>query len=237
MSASSFMPDAELETSWKLLGGHCRRRPASNYDSRHTPSRVIRILAFGELTVIKKERGALLNLTVTRAFPGERPVVERLLQLCLHDYTSHDPFAIGEDGLFEYKWTNLYWSSRHRAPYLFRFEGRLAGFAFVRGRDEGEPGDWDRQLAEFFVLRGVRRRKIGTRAALTLLRAEPVKWEFAYDVANGAAKVFWGRIAPASIRILRPIPVAPGGRFSGTHPLPLAIPYRFCTLLKRRGSG
>lgn len=154
--------------------------------------------------------GLSMNLTITRASREERPVVERLLQLCLHDYTSHDPFAIGDDALFVYNWTGLYWRSPHRHPYLFRFEELLAGFAVVREWDEDEPGGWDRQLAEFFVLGSLRRKRIGTRAALTLRQANPGRWGFSYDAANSPAKIFWGKIAAHFDPDLRPTQVRPG---------------------------
>lgn len=154
--------------------------------------------------------GLSMNLTIWRASRNERPVVERLLQLCLHDYTSHDPFAIGDDGLFIYNWTDLYWSSPHRHPFLCRVEDRLAGFALVREWDEDEPGGWDWQLAEFFVLRSLRRKGVGTQTALRLFQAKPGRWGFSYDVANTPAKVFWEKIAAYFDADLRPIPIAPG---------------------------
>jgi len=136
-----------------------------------------------------------MEISITRASLEEKPVVARLLQLCLHDYSAHDRFGIGDDGLFGYRWSDLYWSNPHRHPYLFRVEGRLAGFAFVRQREEDEPGDWRWQIAEFFILRGLRRKRIGMVAASALLRSRCGVWEFAYDLSNEPARLFWRQVA------------------------------------------
>jgi predicted acetyltransferase len=136
-----------------------------------------------------------MNLLVERASVDERDVVDRLLQLCLHDYSSHDPFPIGDDGRFDYRWRDLYWSSPRRQPYLLRLENQLAGFVLVRSPEEDELGVWNWQIAEFFVLRALRSKKVGTVAALALLRSKPGVWEVSYDITNVPARHFWASIA------------------------------------------
>ena len=149
-----------------------------------------------------------MNLSITSASVEERPVVERLLQLCLHDYSAYDRFSIGDDGAFTYRWTDLYWSSLQRTPYLMRFEGRLAGFALVR---ESEiRGDWQWQLAEFFILRARRRQGIGTEAARRILASRRGVWEIGYDVANTPARGFWASVLGAFDPAARPAPAGPG---------------------------
>ena len=121
-------------------------------------------------------------------------MIARLLQFHLHDQSAYDAFAFSDDGLFEYRWFDFYWSSALRHPYLIRVDDHIAGFAFVRERED-EPSDWQWQIAEFFILRGLRRRGIGIAAALELLRSRIGVWEFAYDMANEPAKLFWKEVA------------------------------------------
>lgn len=164
-----------------------------------------------------------MNIDVSRASVEERPIVKRLLQLCLHDYTSHYSCAIEDDGLFAYEWLEFYWSSPRRHPYLLRLENRLAGFVFVREREEDEPGEWQWQIAEFFVLRGLRGRKIGTTAALEVIRSRPGLWNIGYDTANEPARNFWTTIAKTFDPTIEPEPAGTGRarfrlRVSGSGP-------------------
>lgn len=151
-----------------------------------------------------------MSLVVTRASIEERPILDRLLQLCIHDYTSHDHFQIGDDGLFEYRWRDLYWSSPSRHPYLLRFEGKLAGFVFVRSREEDEVTEWQWQIAEFFILRALRKRKIGSMSAHAILLSRAGMWEVSYDVSNVAARRFWTSVAAVRDSTARAIPAGLG---------------------------
>jgi len=151
-----------------------------------------------------------MSLVVTRASIEERPILDRLLQLCLYDYTNHDHFQIGDDGLFEYRWRDLYWSSPRRHPYLLRFEEKLAGFVFVRSREEDEAAEWQWQIAEFFILRALRNRKIGSMSAHAVLLSRAGTWEVSYDVSNVAARRFWTSIAAVRDPAARAIPAGLG---------------------------
>ncbi|MBX3739508.1 MAG: GNAT family N-acetyltransferase [Akkermansiaceae bacterium] len=151
-----------------------------------------------------------MSLVVARASEEERPILDRLLQLYLHELASHDHSPIGDDGLFEYRWRDLYWSSPHRHPYLLRFEEKLAGFALVRSREEGEVGEWQWQIAEFFILPAFRERKIGSMSAHTLLLTRAGMWEVPYDVSNVAARRFWASVAACRDSTAKAIPAGMG---------------------------
>lgn len=151
-----------------------------------------------------------MKIELSRATLEESAIVKRLLQLCLHDYTSHEPFPIGDDGLFAYEWQEVYWNSPYRHPYLLRFENRLAGFVLVREREEDEAGDWRWQIAEFFILRALRGKGIGTTAALEVIQSRPGLWEISYDTANDPAPRFWASIVHTFDPTLKPESVGTG---------------------------
>ncbi|HWG61263.1 MAG TPA: hypothetical protein VG253_06075, partial [Streptosporangiaceae bacterium] len=69
-----------------------------------------------------------------------------------------------------------------------------AGFAFVRG----QSGD-QRIMAEFFVVRAARRRRVGHSAALQILRLHPGRWEIPFQEENAGAARFWRRVAVAAV--------------------------------------
>jgi predicted acetyltransferase len=63
------------------------------------------------------------------AAEADRPIIERLIQLYLHDMTEFNPFPIGPDGLYENGMLDRFWER----PYLIYSDGEIAGFALVIG--------------------------------------------------------------------------------------------------------
>ncbi len=150
--------------------------------------------------------------------PG-RPILERLLQLYLHDFSEHAPLGsphgeVGEDGLFVYSWLDGYWREEGRVPLLVRADGHIAGFALLN-RWSALDRPLDRSVAEFFVLRKYRRARVGTRAAGLIFRRYRGRWEVPVAGYNPQALRFWR----SAIDALGPQGVTEqmgdGGRWSG----------------------
>jgi predicted acetyltransferase len=76
-------------------------------------------------------------------------------------------------------------------PFLFRADGKLAGFALVR---QIATDPVTHEIGEFFVLRKYRRAGVGNRAACTLFDRFPGRWEVRELLANTPAQAFWRRI-------------------------------------------
>jgi predicted acetyltransferase len=126
--------------------------------------------------------------------PAEQaPILANLLQLYAHDFSEFLNVEIGTDGRFTYNPLSLYWSEAGRHPFLIWVDGKLAGFAFVKKGSaiSGNENAWD--LAEFFVLRGFRRRRIGILAAHQMWRRFSGSWEVRVMQLNLAAQRFWAR--------------------------------------------
>ncbi|MEM9355478.1 MAG: GNAT family N-acetyltransferase [Pseudomonadota bacterium] len=133
--------------------------------------------------------------SVYPASRSDRPIVERLLQLYLHDFSgfseADDPFGDTDDnGVFHYKDLETYWQQTEREPLLFQTGSHLAGFAFVNSWSASGRGT-DRAIAEFFVLRRYRRIGLGTHAATEIVRRRPAVWEIAVADYNRPALLFW----------------------------------------------
>lgn len=137
------------------------------------------------------------EIEIREAAAGERPIVERLLQLYSHDFSGFAGVGsvhgrVDAEGWFPYPWLDLYWTEEGRQALLLRVNGDLAGFVLLnRWSPSGEPVD--RAIAEFFVMRKYRRAGIGTQVAHRILRAEPGLWEIAVADYNGPALAFWRR--------------------------------------------
>ena len=130
-------------------------------------------------------------IEVDPAIREQAPILANLLELYAHDFSEIRGLNLREDGRFGYEALPLYWTEPGRYPFLIRVDGSLAGLVLVK-RGAGISGAevvWD--LAEFFVVRGCRRRGVGTHAALEVWRRFPGVWEVRVMQKNDAALRFW----------------------------------------------
>ena len=119
----------------------------------------------------------------------------------------------GDDGRFGYSTLALYWREPGRHPFLVWVEGKLAGFVLVKRGSEVSGNDtvWD--LAEFFVLRGFRRRGIGTQSAIDVWRRFPGLWEVRVMESNVPARDFWAHVISIFTgEAINPVPVKKDGK-------------------------
>ncbi len=127
----------------------------------------------------------------------DKPVLQHLLQLYLHDCSEFNRKNIDEHGLFDYPYLDYYWTEPGRYPFLVRVEGKLAGFVLVRQLelDAAEPL-W--QMAEFFILRKYRQQGIGQRVAHQVFDQFEGRWQVTQEKDNLPAQRFWKRVIEAS---------------------------------------
>lgn len=131
------------------------------------------------------------NLQVIPATAEQAPILANLIELYGHDFSEFHVLNLGEDGRFGYPSLPLYWSEPDRYPFLIRIDGQLAGLAFVKRGSEvsGNRAIWD--MAEFFIVRGCRRRGLGIQAACEVWRRFPGSWEVRVLQSNVSALHFW----------------------------------------------
>jgi predicted acetyltransferase len=122
----------------------------------------------------------------------ERPVLENLLELYLHDFSEFLAVDLGPAGRFGYPGLDRYWSDPNRAPFLIFVEERLAGFVLVT--QEVEAGDEPfHDVSEFFVSRGFRRMGVGLSIARQVWQRFPGRWQVRVMESNHPACFFWQR--------------------------------------------
>jgi predicted acetyltransferase len=129
------------------------------------------------------------------AVPREQaPVLASLFELYAHDFSEHVPLEIKPSGRFDIPIADAWWTDAGHSPFFVRSDGKLGGFALVRrgSRVSGATDVMD--VAEFFVVRGLRRKGIGERAAHALFERFPGKWEMRVRRTNVAASQFWSRV-------------------------------------------
>lgn len=153
------------------------------------------------------------SLEILSAAPEQEQALANLLELYAHDFSEFHDLEIREDGRFGYPSLRLYWSEPDRHPLVVRLDGKLAGLVLVKKGSRISANDtvWD--IAEFFILRGCRRRGVGTQVAHEVWRRFPGLWEVRVMQANIPAQQFWaGAIATFLGEEIRPVPIEHGGR-------------------------
>jgi predicted acetyltransferase len=141
------------------------------------------------------------SVEIIGAGDGDRATIANLIQLYLYDMTDEGQWPIGEDGRYEYDFLERFW----RYPYLLRVGGALAGFALVI--DEcpltGETPCWF--MAEFFVMRGYRRKGVGRQAVGQLLSRHTGRWHIAVMESHPRAEAFWTDALRGQVAEMRPM--------------------------------
>jgi predicted acetyltransferase len=136
-------------------------------------------------------------LEIIIATIDEKPIVARLVQLYLHDFSElaaiGSPYGdVDADGKFTMENFESYWCEKGRSALLFRVGGALAGFALLNSWSPSGRGT-DRSIAEYFVMRKYRRAGIGRRAAHQILGRYRGIWEINVAHYNAQAQEFWRR--------------------------------------------
>lgn len=132
-----------------------------------------------------------------------RPLLDRLDQLYIHDFSELDGEDVDESGRYPDPFLSRYWTEPDRHAFVIRADGRPAGFALVNAHSVRDtPGV--RGIAEFFVLRKYRRAGVGRRAAAAVLDRFPGPWEIAVMRENVHGQAFWratlAAYAPGAVR-------------------------------------
>ncbi len=113
------------------------------------------------------------------------------MSLYLHDLSEFtDSLAVNAEGIFTYDGFDLYFEDSALTPLFIYSDGRLAGFALIN-RPPYTPPDVDRSIHEFFILRRLRGRGVGRRAAVQLFRTYPGRYIVGQLIKNVPAIGFW----------------------------------------------
>ncbi len=132
-----------------------------------------------------------VTVTIELVPSAKKPVLWRLLQLYIYDFTEFEAMPMDEEAVFSYRYFDEYWNpaaGEERHPYFIRVDGALAGFAMVRTVNGSHV------MSEFFVMRRFRRGGVGSSAVKLVLAVLPGKWIIHEHPANLVAQEFWPRV-------------------------------------------
>lgn len=120
-----------------------------------------------------------------------KPIIARLMQFYLYDGSIYSGRDLDEDGYFGYRYLDHYWEEPERFAYLFRVDGKWAGFGLINSYVMLQENSDAQSLAEFFVMRKYRRSGIGRIAFQQLMARHPGRWEIRVEYENTAGLAFW----------------------------------------------
>jgi predicted acetyltransferase len=149
---------------------------------------------------------------IVPALREQEPILANLLELYIYDFSEFMDVQLRADGRFGYERLPLYWKEPNHYPFLITVNGDLAGFVFVRRGSQisGDEDIWD--VAEFFVVRGYRRLRVGMKAAHEVWKKFPGKWEVRVINRNQRAQKFWPRAIEEFLgKTIAPIPFEKNG--------------------------
>lgn len=143
-----------------------------------------------------------MQIEVVPASDEDYRVVHNLARFYIYDMAEHAGFDFSADGDFdpENQFANYWgrpgskraWPVAWRGfPFLFRVDGKPAGFALVKRLSEAPPMF---DMGEFFVARQYRRHGVGRDAAVQMFDRFAGHWEVREMLTNKAAQAFWRRV-------------------------------------------
>ncbi|MFQ6040665.1 MAG: GNAT family N-acetyltransferase [Candidatus Poribacteria bacterium] len=134
------------------------------------------------------------RVRICEATIEKKPIVEKLYQLYLYDFSEFDGADVNEDGLFRYKYLDLYWQEDSRYPFIIEVDSNIAGFVLVRRHSILGRGQLTHTIAEFFVMRKYRRQGVGRAVAFAIFDRFLGSWEVHQTPENIPAQKFWRKV-------------------------------------------
>jgi predicted acetyltransferase len=136
-----------------------------------------------------------IDIAVDSAPVTDKPVIARLLEFYIYDFSEFMGWDVNNEGRFGYRYLDNYWTEANRYPFIIRADGAIAGFALVTVVDkDGAPVT---HMSEFFVMRKYRRHGVGRIAANVVFDRFPGRWHVQDILANTPAQAFWRSVIGA----------------------------------------
>ena len=135
-----------------------------------------------------------MEVNLRTAKKREKPIMENLMQLYLHDLSEIEDLPLDDSGQFHYEHLDEYWQNPNRYPFLIRVDNQLAGLALLRYDIDYRSMLERMELVDFFILRSHRGQGIGKQAAVRLWNLFPVKWQVRVLNSNTEALPFWQKV-------------------------------------------
>lgn len=133
-----------------------------------------------------------MQVDIAKASLNEKSLIQHMMQLYQYDFSEFEGTDLDDQGLFSYKYLDLYWVEENRTPLIVRVTGRLAGFVLVNKHSYTKEDRFC--IAEFFIMRKYRRKGIGKEVTYRVFDMFDPLWEVQQTKQNIVAQAFWIKV-------------------------------------------
>lgn len=131
-----------------------------------------------------------MNYKLEKVKLEEKEILYNLLQFALYDGSKYIENELNENGEFEYRWFNNYFTDQDRLAYFIKSsDNKILGFFMINQNmkyyNEGHS------VAEFLILPNYRRNHIGKRVAFDVFNMLKGNWEVEPIENSDEAYCFW----------------------------------------------
>jgi len=135
-----------------------------------------------------------INIELADVDYSKKSILRQLIELYEYDFSEYNGADLNENGFYDYKYLDHYWTDEGRHPYFILVDGHYAGFALVNSCCYALKDDNAKSIAEFFVMRKYRRQRIGQHAAKLVFDKFKAPWEVLQHPGNAPSQVFWQNV-------------------------------------------
>ncbi len=131
-----------------------------------------------------------MEYKITKVESKNKDLLYKLLQFALYDGSKYIENKINNNGKFEYKWFDNYFTDEDRSSYIIKtITNDIIGFVMINSnikfKKEGNS------IAEFLILPTYRRKHIGQKVVFDILNMHKGYWEIEPIENSNEAFSFW----------------------------------------------
>lgn len=135
-----------------------------------------------------------MNIKLEKVEISKKEVLFNLLQFALYDGSQYIDNEINNNGLFEYRWFDNYFTDEDRIAYFILEEESTKILGFVMINQNMKIYDNCHSIAEFLILPNYRRHHIGKKVAFEIFNKFKGNWEIEPIENSYEATIFWNKI-------------------------------------------
>lgn len=135
-----------------------------------------------------------MEIFLEKVTSDKKDVLYRLLQYSLYEESENDLNEVNEEGIFEYKYFDLYFTDDDRDAFFIKEvdTNKILGFAMVN--TYMQIFNNGHSIAEFMIMPKYRRNKIGKTIATLLFDMYRGNWEVSPSYNSEKAYCFWKNV-------------------------------------------
>lgn len=129
-----------------------------------------------------------MDVKIEKVKKEERNILERMLQLYLHDVSNYFPMDFdSKKGLYEYDELDKYFDDSANIAYFIKNEEKILGFSLV------DISDNENVIQEMFTLNNYKGQNVGTKAAELIFDSKKGNWTVRSLPKSDKAENFWNK--------------------------------------------